>query len=973
MPRWRELPQELDPRVREFTERLREIIEDAGLSAATVAETTGHGRAEWGRYLSGGALPPRAAVSALAKATGADPRTLAALREQAEYALRDEEPRHDRAATPPRGATVGAARQAATRRAGVRASAGARSGPGRGGDTTADTATPGEPGPVTGDGPSAPTERRTPAAGADRRAAPRTWPVLDRERALGNGGPTAGPTHRPAPRAAARERAGTSWRARAAERPDETPTPGARPAPGQRPHPAPEEAPHPSTPARLTFRKATDQTTPPPPEMAPAVRHHARDTHTHAANAAAPDGPSGADTRRDGDAPSGGATSPVGDSPSPRETVARAGSPYDAAGAAGAGALRDAGRPAGDGASHEGGRPAGQEASLDAGALADGSGEPDVGAARDRGWPAGGGASPGAGAPAGESGERGAADASGAGALADGAGGPDVAASRVGGRPAGEGASLGSGRQAGVSAPRDAGRPSDVGALADSGGEPDTGAPSDGDDAPVAGGLSRGGGAAGVVARSEEGDPVGEGAPPGAGASAHGDGETRGEVPLDVDHPGDEDTSSDGGDRGHTAAKGAPESAGGRDGVAGVAATDDAARARAWGEAVAGDAADDIAVDGAPAERATATGDAAQADVAEPEAARPEDPAGTGDACEARGAPGADDVPVTRGGARESGAAARARGGVRAGDAAARGFFDMDEEPVDAVPRAPRLAWPRALATPPPSTAATLGPRAGTPAAPQAASGTRPARQPWPYGPSVRPAPAQGPANADPADPPPVRPAPEPPGPGAVADTDVDAGAGTRAGVESADQVGADLPRGPAAGGEPVPPGTRWHRLGMFAAGVVGTLLVVAAVVLIFDVRFGEGESRRAEPVATPSVDLPEGVRCTGAACGGKDPEAMGCGGEHARTAADAVVGGVYVEVRYSEVCGAAWARIARAGVGDEVRVRGDAKGAQGGQERDAKADAAGDGYTAMVPVRSAAQATACVTRTTGEAGCTSS
>ncbi|MBC3982555.1 DUF2690 domain-containing protein [Streptomyces sp. AC536] len=159
----------------------------------------------------------------------------------------------------------------------------------------------------------------------------------------------------------------------------------------------------------------------------------------------------------------------------------------------------------------------------------------------------------------------------------------------------------------------------------------------------------------------------------------------------------------------------------------------------------------------------------------------------------------------------------------------------------------------------------------------------------------------------------------------------------------------------------------------MFAAGVVGTLLVVAAAMLVFDVRFGDGESNRSAPTTTPSAPLPDGVRCTGAACGGKDPEAMGCGGTHAKTTTDAMVGGVYVEVRYSKVCGAAWARIAQAAPGDEVRVRGGAAGAERGQERRRTADADGDAYTAMVPVRSAKLATACVTRTTGETGCTSS
>ncbi|MER0246618.1 DUF2690 domain-containing protein, partial [Streptomyces sp. HSW2009] len=147
----------------------------------------------------------------------------------------------------------------------------------------------------------------------------------------------------------------------------------------------------------------------------------------------------------------------------------------------------------------------------------------------------------------------------------------------------------------------------------------------------------------------------------------------------------------------------------------------------------------------------------------------------------------------------------------------------------------------------------------------------------------------------------------------------------------------------------------------------VGALLMVAGAVLVFDLRLGDGGRKKPAASPSPTVQLPDGVRCTGAACGGKDPEAMGCGGSHATTVTDAMVGPAYMEVRYSKVCAAAWARMARAGAGDEVRIRGDA----GGAERRAEADADGDAYTSMVPVRSAKAATACILRTTGDRGCT--
>ncbi|MER0246895.1 helix-turn-helix transcriptional regulator, partial [Streptomyces sp. HSW2009] len=88
MPRWDELPEELDPRVREFTEKLRELIDDAGLSTAAVADRIGYGTAAWERYLTGDALPPRAALTALTAAVGTDPTALTAHWEAADRAVR---------------------------------------------------------------------------------------------------------------------------------------------------------------------------------------------------------------------------------------------------------------------------------------------------------------------------------------------------------------------------------------------------------------------------------------------------------------------------------------------------------------------------------------------------------------------------------------------------------------------------------------------------------------------------------------------------------------------------------------------------------------------------------------------------------------------------------------------------------------------------------------------------------------------
>ncbi|MFE2534309.1 XRE family transcriptional regulator [Streptomyces sp. NPDC059371] len=160
-------------------------------------------------------------------------------------------------------------------------------------------------------------------------------------------------------------------------------------------------------------------------------------------------------------------------------------------------------------------------------------------------------------------------------------------------------------------------------------------------------------------------------------------------------------------------------------------------------------------------------------------------------------------------------------------------------------------------------------------------------------------------------------------------------------------------------------------------AGVVGVLVLVAAVVYFTR---GGGEQDVAgtpkTPVvsASPRLDLPPGVKCRGASCAGKDPETMGCGGRFATTATSVTVGGALVEVRYSETCGAAWARVTRAGVGDRVEVSaggGGSASASASAKQTAVVGTDVDTYTPMVAVKDAGDVRACVTLGSGQAGCT--
>ncbi|WP_030688535.1 helix-turn-helix domain-containing protein [Streptomyces sp. NRRL B-1347] len=167
----------------------------------------------------------------------------------------------------------------------------------------------------------------------------------------------------------------------------------------------------------------------------------------------------------------------------------------------------------------------------------------------------------------------------------------------------------------------------------------------------------------------------------------------------------------------------------------------------------------------------------------------------------------------------------------------------------------------------------------------------------------------------------------------------------------------------------------RKRKLTMFLAGVVGALVVIGAAAFLTGVGRGDKDGDKAKPSATPTTstaDLPAGVECNGAACAGKDPENMGCGGEFARTTARVTVGTkTLVEVRYSKTCGAAWARITQAKPGDKVQIRGSDAGAAGRQSGTVGAAADVDAYTPMVAVKSGTQAKACATLASGQRACT--
>ncbi|CAL9328179.1 peptidoglycan-binding protein [Streptomyces sp. enrichment culture] len=81
MSRWKELPAELDPQVRQLVVRLRRLKDRSGLSTRQLAVKTGYSARSWHRYLNGLSLPPGRAVEAMARVCGDDPVRLLVLHE----------------------------------------------------------------------------------------------------------------------------------------------------------------------------------------------------------------------------------------------------------------------------------------------------------------------------------------------------------------------------------------------------------------------------------------------------------------------------------------------------------------------------------------------------------------------------------------------------------------------------------------------------------------------------------------------------------------------------------------------------------------------------------------------------------------------------------------------------------------------------------------------------------------------------
>ncbi|MFJ4152930.1 DUF2690 domain-containing protein [Streptomyces galbus] len=138
----------------------------------------------------------------------------------------------------------------------------------------------------------------------------------------------------------------------------------------------------------------------------------------------------------------------------------------------------------------------------------------------------------------------------------------------------------------------------------------------------------------------------------------------------------------------------------------------------------------------------------------------------------------------------------------------------------------------------------------------------------------------------------------------------------------------------------------------------VGTALAVR------DQSSGESASAEADTTVTAPAHRLE-TTCFEDSCTRKDPKQTGCAGD-AWTAALTKFHGVYVELRYSDSCKAAWGRISWGHPGDIAEVvTGHSKPLREQVHYDT------DVYTAMAGAVTPASARACTTLTTGQRACT--
>ncbi|MGW7727046.1 helix-turn-helix domain-containing protein [Streptomyces canus] len=115
---------------------------------------------------------------------------------------------------------------------------------------------------------------------------------------------------------------------------------------------------------------------------------------------------------------------------------------------------------------------------------------------------------------------------------------------------------------------------------------------------------------------------------------------------------------------------------------------------------------------------------------------------------------------------------------------------------------------------------------------------------------------------------------------------------------------------------------TRTSSTGRRHVNVVTALVSTCAVVLGALVLTHLPSTHREEAPPSPAPSGATGVLCRHTACQNKDPIAMRCGAEPLTLAEHETATGAFIQIRYSQECGASWARMWGAAVKDRVEMR---------------------------------------------------
>ncbi|MGW9054587.1 DUF2690 domain-containing protein [[Kitasatospora] papulosa] len=158
----------------------------------------------------------------------------------------------------------------------------------------------------------------------------------------------------------------------------------------------------------------------------------------------------------------------------------------------------------------------------------------------------------------------------------------------------------------------------------------------------------------------------------------------------------------------------------------------------------------------------------------------------------------------------------------------------------------------------------------------------------------------------------------------------------------------------------PSPVATRWRRLGGSRLLVVlasAYTVIVGGVAALLFLLLPDSEAQEAQPIPAP-VPFSFAPQCHGAACEGRDPMRLICGIDPETLTSYRTATGAHIELRHSGKCGASWARVWGAEIGDRVDVTAD--GPTHGVRIRNKDDAVTFVYTEMTEVRPGSTVRAC-------------